>query len=121
MDELLGDPTSESALVALHIMEDDDPAACSELLARASERCTDDAIASDWLAEAARLMTTRCGDLQRGLELWSRALRRDPLNARAAEELANKGACAILPDIVPTPMSIGGITALADIIRARSC
>jgi tetratricopeptide (TPR) repeat protein len=90
MDQLLGDPTSESALVALHVMEDDDPAACSELLARASERCSDDAVASDWLAEAARLITTRCGDLQRGLELWSRALKRDPLNARAAEELARE-------------------------------
>lgn len=87
IQSLIEKPYDQRTLLAVYEAMGKDPKAYAALLTSASERTDEDAAASHWLTEAARVRIVSLRDEKGGVRLLESALERDPLNMRAAEQL----------------------------------
>jgi tetratricopeptide (TPR) repeat protein len=87
VQKLVGEPYDQAALASVHRALSRDPHTYATLLEQAAQRTSENAPASHWLTEAARVCMHALGDDRAGARLLEAALERDPLNLRAAEHL----------------------------------
>jgi len=89
VQKLVGEPYDQAALASVHRALSRDPRTYATLLEQAAERTSENAAASHWLTEAARVCMQSLRDDRSGARLLEAALERDPLNLRAAEHLVD--------------------------------
>jgi len=87
IQSLVSHPYDQRTLVAVYEAMGKDPTAYADLLVTAAKSTDQNAAASHWLTEAARVRMQALRDDVGGVRLLEAALDRDPLNLRAADHL----------------------------------